>query len=91
MLEHLFAAMSRRYQETQEHRRHEVDGAKAVLKRLGDRERAFLISWLCKYFGDEGGMLSPQISKQRRTVVIDGVEFWLVRVPKRKARQGRQS
>jgi hypothetical protein len=77
--------MSRRYQEIEQQQRHDVNDAKAALKRLGDRERAFLITWLCKYFGDDGAMLSPQISKQRRSVVIDGVEFWLVRIPKRRA------
>jgi len=81
--------MSRRSQEIEEKARHDVDGARALLKRLGDRERAFVIAWLCKYFGDEGSMLSPQISKQRRTVVIDGVEFWLVRIPKRGTDGGR--
>ena len=75
--------MSRRFQEIEEKARRDVDGAKAALKRLGDRERALLTAWLCKYFGDEGSMLSPQISKQRRTIVLDGVEYWLVRVPKK--------
>lgn len=76
--------MSRRYQEIEEKAARDVDGAKTVLKRLGDRERAFLIAWLCKYFSDEGAMLSPQISKQRRIVVLDGVDYWLVKVPKRR-------
>ena len=75
--------MSRRFQEIEERKSHDVDGAKAVLKALGDRERAFLIAWLCKYFDDEGVRLSPPAGKQRRTFTIDGVEFWLVRVPKR--------
>ena len=74
--------MSRRYQEIEENAKRDVDGAKAILKRLSERERAFLIAWLCKYFGDEGAMLSPQISKQRRIIAIDGIEYWLVRVPK---------
>jgi hypothetical protein len=80
--------MSRRYQEIEESARRDVDGAKAALKRLGDRERALVIAWLCKYFGDEGAMLSPQISKRRRTVVIDEVEYWLVRVPNGRRRPG---
>jgi hypothetical protein len=81
--------MSRRYQEIEEKARRDVDGAKAALKCLGDRERAFVLAWLCKYFGDEGAMLSPQISKQRRMIVIDGIEFWLVPVPKRKGKEER--
>jgi hypothetical protein len=83
--------MSRRYQEIEEKARKDAEGAKAALKRLGDRERAFLIAWLCKYIGDEGAMLSPQISKERRIVVIDGVEYWLVRVPKVGHRTGTQA
>jgi hypothetical protein len=71
--------MSRRYQEIEEKAHRDVDGAKVAVKCLGDRQRAFLIAWLCKYFSDEGAMLSPQISQQRRVVVIDGVEYWLVR------------
>lgn len=80
--------MSRRYQEIEERNRHDVDGAKTALKRLGDRERAFVLAWLCKFFNDEGAMFSPQISQQRRTIAIDGVEFWLVRVPRRAAPSG---
>jgi hypothetical protein len=82
--------MSRRYQEIEENAQHDVDVAKVAIKRLGDRERAFLIAWLCKYFSDEGSMLSPQISKHRRTVVIDGIEFWLVQIPKRKGSETRK-
>lgn len=70
--------MSRRYDEIEERNRRDVDGAKAVLKRLGDRERALLLKWLCKYFNDTGRMFSPQISAQRRTIVVDGMEYWLV-------------
>ena len=76
--------MSRRFQEIEEKAKRDVDGAKNAMKRLGDRERAFLIAWLCKYFGDDGAMLSPKVSKQRRTVVLDGIEYWLIRVPKRR-------
>ena len=72
--------MGRRYQELEEKAKHDVDAAKTALKRLGDPERAFLLRWLCKYFADDGAMFSPQISKQRRIVVIDDVEYWLVTV-----------
>ena len=76
--------MGRRYQELQERERADVDAAKRTLKHLGDRERTFVLKWLCKFFDDSGRMFSPQISAQRRTIVIDGVEYWLVvkrRVP----------
>lgn len=78
------SCMGRRYQELEERERADVDGAKRTLKHLGDRERAFLLKWLCKFFDDSGRMFSPQVTAQRRTIVIDGVEYWLVvkrRVP----------
>jgi len=75
--------MGRRYEEVQENARRELDEAKAVLKRLRYRERAFVLRWLCKYFSDDGAMFSPQLSKQRRTIVIDGIAYWLVAIPKR--------
>lgn len=74
----LVRIMGRRYEEIEEREQHDLDGAKRVLKRLGDAERAHVLKWLCRYFADDGRMFSPQISAQRRTVTIDGVEFWLV-------------
>ena len=63
--------------------RRDVDSAKAALKRLDNPERAYLLAWLCKYFTDDGTMFSPQISRAvRRRIVLDGVEYWLVRVPR---------
>jgi hypothetical protein len=73
--------MSRRFQELEERGRHDVDSAKAVLKRLGDRERLYVIAWLCKYYGDSGARLPAEPG--RRRIALDGVEFWLVRVPRR--------
>lgn len=70
--------MGRRYQEIEERDRHDVDKAKAAIKRLGDPERALLMRWLLTYFEDTGAMKSPQAGKPRRTIVLDGVEFWLV-------------
>jgi hypothetical protein len=53
------------------------------VKHLAEPDRAQLIASLMLYYNDEGGMWSPQISRRRKRVTIDGVEFWLVRVPKR--------
>ena len=75
--------MSRRFQEIEARAAHDIAGAKVILKRLGDRERAFVLKWLCKFFDDSGRMFSPQITAQRRTIVIDGVEYWLVSVRRR--------
>jgi hypothetical protein len=59
---------------------HDVDRAKLALKRLGDPERALIMRWLLKYFEDDGRVRSPQSGKPRRVVVIDEVQFWLVRI-----------
>ena len=39
--------------------------------------------WLLLYYEDSGSMFSPQISRRRKRIAIDGVEYWLVRVPKK--------
>lgn len=73
--------MGRRYEELEERARHDVAGAKVMLKRLGDRERSHILKWLLFYFEDDGAMKSPQTGRPRRTIVLDGEEFWLARVP----------
>lgn len=78
-IEHLFAQMGRRYQEIEERDRRDIEGAKTRIKRLGDGERAFLMRWLLKFFEDDGTMRSPQAGKPRRSIVLDGIEFWLVK------------
>jgi hypothetical protein len=60
-----------------------VANVKAAIKELGPEARAFIIAWLLKFYKDDGMMFSAQITQQRKRVTIDGVEFWLVRVPKR--------
>jgi hypothetical protein len=52
------------------------------LKRLDPESRAHVLAWLCMYYDDQGGMFSPQISRRRNRVTLDGVEYWLVRVPR---------
>jgi hypothetical protein len=56
---------------------------KAMVKRLDEPGRALLLAWICMYYEDDGKMFSPQISRRRQRIAIDGVEYWLVRVPKR--------
>jgi hypothetical protein len=75
--------VGRRYDEVAAQQSQEdVDGAKLALKRLGARHRAHLLAWLCKYFGDDGEIFSPQIGAvRRRRIILDGIEYWLVRVP----------
>jgi hypothetical protein len=41
------------------------------------------MAWLVKFYNDTGGMFSPQVTQERRKVVIDGESFWLVKTPKR--------
>jgi hypothetical protein len=59
------------------------EAVRAAVKRLSPEERALLLAWLCLYYEDSGAMFSPQISRRRKRIAIDGVEYWLVRVPKR--------
>ena len=61
-----------------------VAAVKATIKRLDERGRAHLLAWLCVYFQDDGAMFSPQISRRRQRIALNGADYWLVRVPKRK-------
>jgi hypothetical protein len=56
--------------------------ARAIAKRLPAADRAKLLAWLCLYYGERGEQFEP--GRRRRRVTIDGEEFWLVRIPKRK-------
>lgn len=60
-----------------------VARAKHVLKELTPEGRAYVLAWLVKYYNDNGGMYSPQITQQRRRVTIDDQAFWLVKIPTR--------
>lgn len=77
--------MSRRYEEIEEKAKRRAGEAKTVLKTLRDRDRAYLMMWLLKYFEDSGAMRSLQAGKPRRTIMLDGVEYWLATVPKRRS------
>jgi hypothetical protein len=61
----------------------DAEAVRAAVKRLRPEHRAHLLAWLTLYFDDRGEMYSPQISRRRRRIALDGVEFSLVRVPKR--------
>jgi hypothetical protein len=54
---------------------------KESVKRLEPEDRARLLAWLLLYFNDDGSLYSPQISRRRQRITLDGVEYWLVRVP----------
>lgn len=60
----------------------DATAVKAAIKHLSSSDRARLIAWLCLYYRDDGAMFSPQISRRRQRIAFDGVEYWLVRVPK---------
>lgn len=49
-----------------------------VLKRLSPQQRARVLAWLCMYYDDDGQRYG--VIKRRR-VGLDGIEYWLVRVP----------
>jgi hypothetical protein len=59
----------------------DLTAVRAAIKHLAPEDRGRLIAWLLLYYQDDGAMFSPQISRRRRRVTIDGVEYWLVRVP----------
>ena len=59
---------------------------KESVKRLDPEDRARLLAWLLLYFNDDGMLYPPQISRRGQRLTLDGVEYWLMRVPKRSAR-----
>ena len=60
-----------------------VAAVKAMVKRLAPQDRAHLMAWLVIYYQDDGAMFSPQITRRRQRIALDGIEYWLVRIPKR--------
>ena len=61
----------------------DVTAVKVAIKHLTPSDRAQLIAWILLYYQDDGSMFSPQISQRRKRIALDGVDFWLARVPKR--------
>jgi hypothetical protein len=62
---------------------HDVTAVKVAIKHLAPGDRALLIAWLLLYYDDTGAMLSPQITRRRKRITLDGAEYWLARVPRR--------
>lgn len=62
----------------------DVTAVKVAVKHLTPNDRAQLLAWLLLYYRDDGAMFSPQISRRRTRIVLDGIEYWLAQVPKRK-------
>jgi|HubBroStandDraft_4_1064222.scaffolds.fasta_scaffold18934_3 hypothetical protein len=60
----------------------DVTAVKVAIKHLTSNDRAQLIAWFLLYYQD-GAMFSPQISRRRDRITLNGTEFWLARVPKR--------
>lgn len=65
----------------------DVTAVKVAIKHLNPNDRALLLAWLLLYYQDDGAMFSPQITRRRDRITLNGKEFWLARVPscKRKA------
>jgi hypothetical protein len=53
-----------------------------ALKRLGDDDRAFILSWLILYYEDDGRMRSPRA--HRKTITLDEVAYLLIRTSRRR-------
>lgn len=60
-----------------------VKAVKAAIKHLAPEDRARLIAWLLLYYRDDGAMFSPQISRRRDRITLNGIDYWLARVPKK--------
>lgn len=61
----------------------DVTAVKVAIKHLSANDRAWLLAWMLLYYRDDGAMFSPQISRRRDRITLNGSEFWLARVPKR--------
>jgi hypothetical protein len=61
----------------------DATAVKAAIKHLTTSDRARLLAWLLLYYQDDGTMFSPQTSQRRKRIVLDSIEYWLVRVPNR--------
>lgn len=56
---------------------------KSMAKRLTTEDRATLMAWLAIYYDDRGALFSRNVINRRERIVLNGEEFWLLRVPKR--------
>jgi desulfoferrodoxin (superoxide reductase-like protein) len=61
----------------------DITAVKVAIKHLVPKDRAHLIAWMLLYYEDDGAMFSPQLSRRRNRITLNGVEYWLSRVPKR--------
>jgi hypothetical protein len=60
----------------------DVTAVKVAIKHLSPQDRAFLIAWMLLYYQDDGAMFSPKVSRRRDRITLNGIEFWLARVPR---------
>ena len=61
----------------------DVTAVKVAVKHLLPADRAHLMAWLLLYYEDTGSKFSTPSHRRRRRIVLDGIEYWLARVPKR--------
>jgi hypothetical protein len=60
----------------------DATAVKVAIKHLTPEDRARLIAWLMLYYDDRGELFSPQISRHRKRIKIDSIEYWLAKVPR---------
>ncbi len=60
----------------------DVTAVKVAIKHLSAKDRAFLIAWMLLYYQDDGAMFSPKVSRRRDRITLNGIEFWLARIPR---------
>jgi hypothetical protein len=63
----------------------DVTAVKVAVKHLAAEDRALLLAWMLLYYRDDGAMFSLQTSRRRTRITLDGVEYWLARIPKHSA------
>jgi hypothetical protein len=53
----------------------DAQAVRAAIKRLSPEARARVLGWSCIYYQDDRQMFSPQISRRRQRIALDGVEL----------------
>ena len=70
------------YERPDEEPTRDITAVKAAVKRLVPRDRAHLIAWMLLYYQDNGALFPLQPSRRRDRITLNGVDYWLSRVPK---------
>jgi hypothetical protein len=53
----------------------DVTAVKVAIKHLTPNDRAQLIAWMLLYYRDDGAMFSPQITRRRDRITLNGTDL----------------